>query len=211
MTAFRLLPLAAAALLAAAEPAPAPVPEPRPVVPAPATTASAIGWLGVGLDEVDDALAYHLKLENDLGVMITQVAAGSPAERIGLHQYDVVVEADHRPVYTPRAFTALIRGKKPGEMVDLVVQRGATRTGLSGPLGAAPVAVSPPPGMALPPGPFGEEVRRFLEEHRTRHQGSHDGSGLPRSGRIDTPDGGVMEWNLMEPEKEKEKKKDGEF
>lgn len=206
MIATRLLPIALAAALAAAEPIPVPAPSP---VPAPAASAPAPAWLGVGLDEVDEAVAYHLKLENDLGVIITQVAPGSPAERLGLRQHDVVVEADHQPIYTPRAFSALIRAKKPGEVVDLVVRRGAERTGLSGPLGVAPPrpAAFAPPGLPGQPGsgPMGEEIRRFLEEHRARRRPGPDGKqpDLPRSGRVETPDGGVMEWNLMEPEKEK--------
>ena len=49
------------------------------------------GWLGVILGEVSPALAAQLGLEDE-GVMISNVARGSPAAEAGLERYDVIVE-----------------------------------------------------------------------------------------------------------------------
>lgn len=51
------------------------------------------GWLGVILGEVSPALAAQLELEDE-GVMISNVARGSPAAEAGLARYDVIVEVN---------------------------------------------------------------------------------------------------------------------
>ena len=148
----------------------------------PATSAQVTGpvWLGVGLEEVDDAVAYHLKLQDDLGVLVSQVAPGSPAAEAGMKAYDVIVAIDGRPIYTPRAVQQTIMLHQAGERVDLTLRRGAEEVVVAATLTPRPQMVRP--GPRLPPG-----------------QHPHVGSGaVPRQGQVPGPDGNIMEWSVEE-------------
>lgn len=179
-----VLTLAATLPLAAEDRKPAPPTPPEPVASEPAEGAEVadakVGFLGIGLDEVDDTLAYHLNLENDLGVLITQVAAKSPAQAMGLKRHDVIVAADGKPIYTPRALQNLIRAKKTGETVEITVRRGPASETLSGKV----VTRTERPGESRPP--------------QGRRMGGGPGEAPPRHGRMPAPDGGTMEWSVEE-------------
>ena len=175
--------------------------EPSPPAPAkqfpantpPASQPAAPGaWLGIGLDEVDEVLAYHLDLTNDLGVLVSEVSPASPATGMGLVRFDVITAIDGQPMYTPRAVRAAIAGKKPGDNVAISVRRGAKTVEVKGALAPRPPEADRPrlPGMR---GFDPEELRRMFEAHRGPRP-----DGQPNRGRITTPDGGVMEWNIEE-------------
>lgn len=100
------------------------------VLPAPVEPPVAAGkaWLGVQLCPVPAALAEHLRLE-DKGVMVCNVFEDSPADKAGLARYDVIVRADGKPVAgghdAVQKFSERVRGKEPGEEIELtVVHRG---------------------------------------------------------------------------------------
>jgi serine protease Do len=59
------------------------------------------GWLGVGIQDVDKALAETLKLPQKKGVLLTEVVDGSPAAKAGLSRGDLVVSVAGKP--TPRS------------------------------------------------------------------------------------------------------------
>lgn len=176
-----LLTLLAAAPLVAADSKPAPQPVPPAAASAPASVPA---FLGVGLDEVDDALAYQLDLKNDLGVIVTSVAPGSPAEAMGLKPYDVIVSADGQPIYTPRALSGLVRGKAVGDALQIQVRRGGTTTDLSGKLAARPAEL--------------DTERREQPGHFRHPQvpGQPGGPSGERRGTLHQPDGSTMEWSI---------------
>ena len=181
-----LLTLLAAAPLVAADSKPAPQPAPPAVAASGSLSASAAApaFLGVGLDEVDDALAYQLDLKNDLGVIVTSVAPGSAAEAMGLKQYDVIVAADGQPIYTPRALSGLVRGKAVGDALQIQVRRGATTTDLSGKLAARPAEL---------------DTERREQPGHFRHPQVPGQPGAPsgeRRGTLHQPDGSTMEWSI---------------
>ena len=58
----------------------------------PRVTRAVGGFLGVGVQEIDSERAKALKLNQELGVEVTRIEPGSPAERAGLTDGDVVVD-----------------------------------------------------------------------------------------------------------------------
>lgn len=148
-------------------------------------------FLGIAMDEVDEALAYHLKLDNDLGILVSEVTPGSTAEKMGVKTFDVVVGCDGKPIYTPRALGGMMRAKKVGDTVELELRRGAETVKLSGTLQARPAGLEErrmAPGM--------ERMRR-LHEMMPPPEGQGPGQ---RRGRVEKPDGSVMEWAIEDPE-----------
>ena len=153
--------------------------------PATAPQTASPGFLGIQLDEVDEALAYHLGLTNDLGVVVAGIAPGGAGEAMGLKQFDVVVAADDAPIYTPRALGELVKAKHAGDALRLTVRRGATSVVLSGKLAARPADMS------------------AAEGHRFHHPmmpgpGPVTGANGQRRGTMLQPDGSTMEWSIDE-------------
>lgn len=60
------------------------------------------GWLGVGVDEVNEDNATTVGLKEPRGVLIRQVMPGQPAEKGGIKPKDVVLAVAGKPVNTPR-------------------------------------------------------------------------------------------------------------
>jgi serine protease Do len=56
---------------------------------------------GLALQPMSPALARRLGDPNLQGVVVADVAAGSPAQRAGLREGDVIVSADRKPVTSP--------------------------------------------------------------------------------------------------------------
>lgn len=81
-------------------------------------------WLGVVLSPAPEPLVRHLSLDGQ-GIMVMNVAAGSPADQAGLEQFDVIVELAGEPVSNEFAeFGEQVRGFDPGDSVVLKVIRG---------------------------------------------------------------------------------------
>jgi PDZ domain-containing protein len=67
-------------------------------------------------------LGYDVK-ENDLGAQINEVVPASGAARAGLQCNDTVTAVDGKPIHTNSALVAAIRAHKPGETLDVAVER----------------------------------------------------------------------------------------
>ena len=87
------------------------------------------GYLGVMLQDVTPSLAKALQLGDRSGVLVNEVVAGSPAEKAGLRDGDVVLAFDGKPVSDYVAFTRAVRALHPGDDAKLTVLReGRERT-----------------------------------------------------------------------------------
>ncbi len=87
------------------------------------------GWLGVGIQDIDDATAEQLGLKDTKGVGITSVEPGSPAADAQLQEYDVIRKVNGKAVNSRRALVSIVGIKEPGTEVELEIQRdGKTRT-----------------------------------------------------------------------------------
>ncbi len=86
---------------------------------------SARPWLGVGAHptRLDPALAARHGLLRSAGLLILDVAPGSPAARAGLHPLDVLCALDGAPVPEVADLQRALRGRKPGESIVLTLLR----------------------------------------------------------------------------------------
>ena len=81
-------------------------------------------WLGVGLYTVDELAIQQLNLKVDKGVLITNVAADSPADRAGLEQYDVVVSIGGQDVTTIEDLMKVLHASVIGQPLEIKYWRG---------------------------------------------------------------------------------------
>lgn len=86
------------------------------------------GWLGVGIDDVDEESVQRLRLPAERGARVEEVVEESPAARAGLREDDVVVRWNDQPVESVAQLRRLVRETPPGRSVQLgVVRDGAER------------------------------------------------------------------------------------
>jgi len=62
--------------------------------------------------------------DTDDGVAISGTVPGSPAEKAGLLEGDILIEIDRRPVHDLQALAGILRDLKPGDVVNIVYLRG---------------------------------------------------------------------------------------
>jgi len=93
-------------------------------------------WLGIEGTPVSKELADKLKLKADKGVYVVGVLSGSPAEKAGLVKGgrdnanepaaggDIITALDNTPVSKVQDMLTFFNGKRPGDKLNLSVQRG---------------------------------------------------------------------------------------
>jgi len=81
------------------------------------------GWLGVAIQNVDQALARSFGLTKPEGALVAQVTEGSPAAKAGLSSGDIILEFNGKPVAYSSALPPLVGAVTPGETVESLVMR----------------------------------------------------------------------------------------
>lgn len=92
-------------------------------------------YLGVYLEEVTAEKMKALNLTEERGAVISKVVAGSPAEKAGLKENDVIVAFNTRRVDTVRELQRLLGETPAGRSVAFEVIRGGAHQNLSATLG----------------------------------------------------------------------------
>jgi serine protease Do len=81
------------------------------------------GWLGVTIQKVTPALARALGTGGE-GALVNGVTEGSPAQKAGLKEEDVIVGMDGEKIGSSTALLRLVALKRPESTVVLAVLRG---------------------------------------------------------------------------------------
>lgn len=89
------------------------------------------GWLGVTIQNVDQALARSFGLDKPEGALVAQVARNSPALAGGVKSGDIILEFNGRAVPFSSALPPLVGAVTPGKQVDTVVLRNGKRKTLA--------------------------------------------------------------------------------
>jgi serine protease Do len=89
------------------------------------------GWLGVTIQDVDKNLAESFGLDRPKGALVAQVAGGSPAEKAGLQEGDVIVTFDGNEIPTSSDLPHVVGLIEPGSKVSMEVVRDKKRRKMS--------------------------------------------------------------------------------
>ena len=84
------------------------------------------GWLGISFQELSDNLVLALNLDNNKGVMITQVLNNSPAQDVDLKPKDVIIKIDNQKINGTSDLRNIIFYKYPGTSINLTIIRDGT-------------------------------------------------------------------------------------
>jgi serine protease Do len=86
------------------------------------------GWLGVAIQALDPGLAKSFKYDSTNGALVAQVENGSPADKAGMQQGDIVTSFEGKPVASPSELRNEVADTAPGTKAELKVYRdGAER------------------------------------------------------------------------------------
>ena len=87
------------------------------------------GWLGVGIQPVDQAIADSIGLKEPKGTMVTNVVEGDPADKAGVKSGDVILQFDGKDIADTRALLRAVADAPAGQKAPLVIWRdGAKKT-----------------------------------------------------------------------------------
>jgi serine protease Do len=96
------------------------------------------GWLGVGIQDVDQELASAMKLRDVKGILISDVMETGPAAKAGLKSGDVVLKLNGVPVDSTGGFRNAIAAAGTGTTVKLDVLRDGKPITVDAKLGELP-------------------------------------------------------------------------
>ncbi len=80
-------------------------------------------WLGIVGLSITQEIARYYNLPVDQGVLVTNVAEGSPAEDAGLADNDIILRMDGAPLYSIENLSGEIHNRKIGDRVKITVHR----------------------------------------------------------------------------------------
>ena len=106
--------------------APAPAPrkaEPKRVEPKKAEPRAPRPWLGIQPEDLPDELRAQLELPEGEGLLVTDVLAGSPAEKAGLKKNDILTKIDGKAVKGEDSLAKFMSSAKAGQEATLTVLR----------------------------------------------------------------------------------------
>ncbi len=88
-------------------------------------------WLGISAYTIDQSVAAFYNLGVDKGVLITDVASGSPADKAGLRAGDVIIAIDGKEQVDDGAMMDLINYLQIGQKIEITYYRGSVKNTVS--------------------------------------------------------------------------------
>jgi serine protease Do len=96
------------------------------------------GYLGVQIQQIDEAIAESLGLERNRGELIAGVEPGQPAEKAGIRRGDVVVSVNGQPVTPDQTLSYLVSNTDIGARIPIELIRDGRRQTLTVTVGERP-------------------------------------------------------------------------
>lgn len=197
---YSLIPIGLTALLAAPAIAIEPPADnsPPPAVPqaadqapdqAPAAArpeAAAPGYLGLGTSPVPEALAAHLGLKPEEGVVIHLLDPNGPALKAGLAEHDVIIRVNGQAVGSQDDLSAEVRKHQPGAEVAIDYIHQAKPEKKSIVLGVRPAGADlpgPNPLENLMQGMPQDQAKRLREAVERQLRAFEDDGAMPQLGQ----------------------------
>jgi S1-C subfamily serine protease len=95
-------------------------------------------FFGVRPATLTPDIAERFDLRQDQGVLVLEVTPGSPAAAAGIRPGDVLVRAGDRRLDTVETFLAVLRGRSPGDSLEVTFARGGDERTVTVRLGERP-------------------------------------------------------------------------
>ena len=78
------------------------------------------GWMGFQPDDLTQAERSAFGIEGDVGILLDEVLANSPAAAAGLNRGDVILAINGNTIVSQRQARLMVAGTRPGDSIDIV-------------------------------------------------------------------------------------------
>ena len=127
------------------------------------------GWLGVSIQPVTEEVAQSFGLKKAQGALISDVMVGSPAERAGIKQGDVITRFDGKEIKDPRQLQLVVAETPIGKQVQVELFRDGRTQTVALAIGSADTAAATKPKSTAPAaGWFGLTVEDLPKSKQVR-------------------------------------------
>ena len=80
-------------------------------------------WIGILFQDITPLMAENMKLKDQRGALVNKVFPGSPAEKGGIKETDIVMAIDGKPIKDGRELLAVVASLPIGKKVETIVLR----------------------------------------------------------------------------------------
>jgi serine protease Do len=101
------------------------------------------GWLGVMIQDITPQLAESFGLKSAEGVLVSDVVKGSPAEKAGLKQGDVILRFDTKEIENAHKLSQAVAVTAPDTQVKIDIQRNGNAKTVGLTIGTMPSEEQP--------------------------------------------------------------------
>ena len=136
------------------------------------------GWLGVGIQSVDQGLADSMKMASAQGALVRDVQAGSPAEKAGFKSGDAIIAVDGQAVKDDRDLSARVADMAPGKTVKITYWRDGASHDADVTLGTYPTDAQLAAATKTTPSTTTAPASSSLSDFGLTVQPSEDKSGV---------------------------------
>ncbi|WP_028750828.1 Do family serine endopeptidase [Rhizobium leucaenae] len=159
------------------------------------------GWLGVQIQPVTKDIAESLGLSEPSGALVVSPQDGSPGQKAGIKNGDVVTAVNGDPVKDPRDLARRIGAMQPGSKVDVSLWRSGKAQSVTVELGTLPADQNQASNddNSQPPQQQQPSSEKALAELGLTVGPSDDGKGVAITG-VD-PDSDAADKGVKEGEK----------
>ena len=124
------------------------------------------GWLGVGIQNVNNNLAKSFGMKNTDGSLVSSVVPGSPADKAGFQAGDVIIMFDNKPVESAETLPLIVGSTTIGKELSVKIIRAGSEKIL-------PVTIEKLGGetkvvASIDKGSLGVAVAQLTEDERSK-------------------------------------------
>ena len=166
-----------------------------------------VTYAGVNVVETPEVVSRHLPIPKGMGLVVTEIVKGSPAQRAGIRKDDILLKFDDQLLASQDQLRKLTRSRKSGDKVRLTLMQDGKETSLEVILGEREEDVANPghgPWQPLGwlkdgPHPVAENVREAAEKARDMASRKFEEAKRQiqerreKSGEVGRPGGEVVE------------------
>jgi serine protease Do len=91
-----------------------------------ATGKATHAYIGISTRTVTSALQEQFALSRSSGILVAEVAVNGPAAKAGIQRDDIIVKVGDDAMVESSDLLVAIRDKKPGDTVDVTIDRNGT-------------------------------------------------------------------------------------
>ena len=106
------------------------------------------GWFGVTVQDLTDELAKYFGLSDKNGALVVGILEGSPAQKAGIKESDIIRQLDNKPINNGRELLNTVGKAEVGQKVNIVVIRDKKELTLEVEIGERPENLLEEPPVA---------------------------------------------------------------